>query len=330
MLNAEHVSIRPRLEVRIPISPSPSMFNRALLIGLSIRLLGKQYEDTVVRVSVGAEEDEATQLPIWPDFPHWAHKAQWLKWHQVPRKQYLRWRHTANPNLGAMVEDRFFCDHDFPDVENVLFLDVDVLAITPFDGLMGDWSAPVQATMAHCSPFIDHIGGWKKLLGDHLWDSVNKFEHSGWGIMEGDPHRRFSPPYFNTGVVMMNRSALRPFAVRQHEEALASTAALYNSYFLDQIAFTMMLLRTALPYSCLPLRYNFPNQHEFDVKYAGELEEVKFVHFLRTDIIDRNRDFESVEAMERLVNRTDLTGSNEVLRKRVDALLPFFKEIVSQ
>jgi hypothetical protein len=41
---------------------------------------------------------------------------------------------------------------------------------------------------------------------------------------------------------------------------------------------------------------------------------------MQTDIVDRDRDFESDAALESLCARRDLDGSNEMLRQRVSEL----------
>ena len=320
----EALDSSPQLEVRIPISPSASMFNRVLLIALSIRTLGPRFENTRFRISIGSPTDPGDLRKRFP----WS-EALDIRWSWVGAERWARWAHTANPNIGAMVEDRFFTPRSPGMPPFILFLDVDVLAIKPFLELLDPERPPVQAMMAHASPFKDHRAGWEKLFGGVAADHWFKHEHSGWKIMETAESRRLSPPYFNTGVVVMQKDAFRPYVVHMHEEALGTAAALYNSYFVDQLAFTLMLMNATLPYKTLPLRYNFPNQPAFDRLHPEELREARFIHFLRTDTIDRNRDFESRESILRLISRKDLTGSNETLRQRIEELYPSFATMLT-
>jgi hypothetical protein len=48
---------------------------------------------------------------------------------------------------------------------------------------------------------------------------------------------------------------------------------------------------------------------------------MRFCHAMQTDVVDRDGDFESEEAIDALCARTDLDGSNEVLRKRVNEIV---------
>jgi hypothetical protein len=82
------------------------------------------------------------------------------------------------------------------------------------------------------------------------------------------------------------------------------------------------LIDTRIPTHLLPLRYNYPNQPEFDLARSGELESIRFLHFLRSQIVQREADFATMETIEKMAARTDLAGSNELFRRRFAELLP--------
>ena len=306
------------LEVRIPISPTASMINRVHLIAHSIRSLGGLYCDAHIRASVGSADEP---FDIEAAYPHT--RAAQIEWSWVPRKEFIDWGTAGNPNLAAMVNDRFkppFKAH------RVLFLDADVLAIAPFDELFAS-SSDVQGVMAHVSPFHQHTAMWEQLftmIGVQPKGGIFQHEHSGWGIMEFSEPRRLSPPYFNTGVMMFSDAAAEAL-YQCNIDALTMLRSKVNSYFADQIALTLAMYLAGCSYEILPLRYNFPNQVEFDRKHAEELAVVKFIHFLRQDVISRGDDFVSLAAMERFAQRGGMQGSNERLRARVEELLPLLK-----
>jgi len=95
-----------------------------------------------------------------------------------------------------------------------------------------------------------------------------------------------------------------------------------DTFFRFQIALTLAIQKLGLPTRALPLRYNFPNDPQFDQKYPEELMNLRILHYLRCEIVHRKRDFANLEACARLSTRTDLRGSNEVLRQIVAELLP--------
>ena len=92
-------------------------------------------------------------------------------------------------------------------------------------------------------------------------------------------------------------------------------------YWVDQIGLALGLAAAGVPIRPLPLRWNFPNRPAFDAAHPAEHAEARFIHAMDTSIIGRDRDFASREAIEALAARTDLVGSNEVLRDRVQRLL---------
>jgi hypothetical protein len=308
------------LEVRIPISPLEHYFNRIQLIACSIRSLGGRYADVRVRVTVGADqepEDLYARLP-------WS-RAAGVDWVWVDRADFNHWKSTQHEYIATMME-RFRPPFS---TRQVLMLDADVLVMREFDELSNllDSQSGIAGVMAHVSPFRagaenEHLRLWR-LLFETIGLDTPPFmhEHSGWGIMEHSPERRFSPPYFNTGVVLASASILESLYA-PYMRALNSVRGVMDSYFFEQIALTLALLETGIPAHVLPLRYNYPNQPEFDLMHSGELESVRFLHFLRTQIVQREADFASLETMEQMATRTDLGGSNELLRRRVAELLP--------
>jgi hypothetical protein len=326
------------LEVRIPISPRADYFNRVRLIAHSIRSLGGRYADVRIRVTVGADrepEDLRALLP-WSD-------AAGVTWHWVERSEFRAWAGTSHAYIATMME-RFRPPFD---ADNILMLDADVVAVRPFDELMSrlERRPAVAGMMAHVSPFGDapapnrvawqerqgagtdapasnHIAWWRHLFQIAGMDPPAFDQQlSGWGVMTNDPGQKMSPAYFNTGVILAPSRLLE----RLHEpytDALSLVRSALDNYFFEQIALTLALYRAGIPFDVLPLRYNFPNQAGFDASSPEDLSDLCFLHFLRDDVVSRERDFESLDAMAALAARTDLVGSNEAFRRRVAQLLP--------
>ncbi len=307
------------LEVRIPISPRADYFNRVRLIAQSIRSLGGRYADVVVRVSVGADHEPEDLYALLP----WS-RALGVKWHWVERQEFRAWAKTSHAYIATMME-RFRPPFD---AENILMLDADVLVMRSFDELMLrlQGKPAIAGVMAHVTPF----GGSQIACWSHLFQTMGMaappfdWPVSGWGIMTNDPAAKMSPPYFNTGVVLAPSHLLEQI-YQPYMDALSVVRGAMDSYFFEQIALTLALYKTQIPFDVLPVRYNFPNQPGFDVGYPADLSDVCFLHFLREDVVNRTRDFASLDAMQAFVGRTDLVGSNELFRRRVGELLPSLK-----
>ena len=296
------------LEVRIPISPRADYYNRVRLIAHSIR---EFYPYATTRVSVGSD---SPPIDLYRHCP-WSRDLG-IEWVWVDPNEFAEWRASAHPYIATMME-RFRPPFTS---EHILMLDADVMPIRPFDELL-ERDDRLLSMMAHSSPFRDHAMEWRALFEAYdLPEPRFAFEHSGYGIMAGGEERRYGPPYFNTGVVLA-RAVTYERLYAPYLKALGFVRDRMNSYFFEQIALTLAIEQLALPFEVLPLRYNYPNQPEFDASHPDELAQVRLLHFLRTQIVDREADFSSLEDVHNLSKRRDLLGSNEVLRKRIADLL---------
>lgn len=307
------------LEVRVPISPRPHYFNRIRFLAASIRALGGPYSEVRTRVTVG---EDVEPYDLYRENP-WS-EALGVDWVWVPRQDFAQWRGTQHEYIATMME-RFRPPFTS---RYVLMLDADVLVIRPFDELVeaAERAQGPAAVMAHVSPFKNttpgHQDAWRLLFAESgLHVPKFGFEHSGWGLKELDPERRFSPPYFNTGTLLAPASALNEL-YHPYLAALDRVRGFMDTYYFEQIALTLALFSEDMGFEVVPLRYNFPNQPEFDAAHPEELASVRFLHFLRTQVVDRERDFESLGSIRRLMARSDLTGSNEVLRARLQQVAP--------
>ena len=306
------------LEVRIPISPVEHYFNRIHMIAHSIRSLGGPYTDVRIRVSVGSDSEP---YDLYSRLP-WSRRAG-VEWVWVGREDFRKWEHTEHKYIATMME-RFRPPFT---TRQVLMLDADIMVMREFDELSTQLDAApgLAAVMAHSSPAkwpADQAAWWGTMYASAGLE-MPPFEHeySGWGIMERVPSRRLGPPYFNTGVVLANAPVLERLYDTYMRE-LDVVRSVEDTYFFEQIALTLALQATGIAPHVAPLRYNFPNQQQFDELHPTELENVRFLHFLRTDVIHRETDFETSAAAEKLAGRTDLKGSNEAFRRRLAALLP--------
>ena len=301
------------IEVRIPISPVEHHYNRVHLIAHSIRSLGGEFKDARICVSVGSPDRPIDLHRLLP----WSRRLG-VHWHWVGRDEYVAWDKTAHPYIATMME-RFRPPFD---AETVLMLDADVVAIRPFPevlALVSEYPS-IAGVMAHVPPFAPNE--WSKLFQQAgLPGPELKCECSGWNVMFTDPEGRYCPPYFNTGVLVASRRSLE-LLYDPYMSSLQTVRSLYDTYFFEQIALTLALYKTGIKPHVLPLRYNYPNQEGFDVAFPDEFHEIRLLHFLRTDVVNREEDFVSWPKMKKLSMRQDLRGSNEVFRSRLKQLMP--------
>ena len=192
-------------EIHVPISPTPAFFNQVRLLAASFRRFGGPLRNSRIVVTVGGGErtDLATQLPWSREYGvEW----RWLDPELFARHDY--WG-TAVERFREPFESKY-----------VLFLDADVLAISPPELA----TSPVTQTggiaglIAHVAPFeasLKSLAGWTELTqAAGLGDPPLVARHSGWGLMDWDLERQYAPPYFNLGVLFCSSDAARALGSR--------------------------------------------------------------------------------------------------------------------
>ena len=293
------------LEVRLPISPRPEWFNRTRLIAASIR---RFYPDTIIRCYIGqpgGPTPEAVQAASV------ALAGFGIEW--IGRGEFDAWEDTRSPYLATMNR-RFKTPVDG---DHVLIMDADVICTAPFDELFEHGA--VMGMQAHVPPMAHEE--WALLwslagLGEPQFD----YPYTGGGLMCSVGLK--GPFYANSGMVFAPKRLFERLCEPYQRSVATLRRVLSDTYWFDQLALAMAIAESKVPVQSIPLRWNFPNRPAFDAAHPAELDDIRFVHAMQTDIVHRDTEFQSMAAMRKLAQRTDLTGSNEVLRQTVAELLP--------
>ena len=290
------------LEVRLPISPQPTWLNRTRLIVASIREI---YPDTIIRVYIGQPHGPTEAAVRLCDA---ALKGFGIEW--IGRREFDEWQGTRSEYLATMMRRyRAPFDGDF-----LLFLDADVICLKGFDELFARHA--IIGVQAHHSPH--GVAGWQRIFAAYGLPSP-RLDHgySGFGAMFNSEAERYGPFYPNSGMVFGPRSLFEALADPFAEAIRFLKRTMTDSYWFDQVGFAMGVAQAALPVFSLPPRYNFPNRPAFERAMPEEMKECTFLHFMQTDVVDRDHDFASSEALDVFCAREDLQGTNEMLRRRV-------------
>jgi hypothetical protein len=314
----------PFLELHVPISPREFFFTRVRYIAKSLRCLGGDFASSKIVATVG---DLAPAIDLDRLLP-WS-RDEGIEWRWVNNDFFVKWHASGNPYIATMM-DRFRTGFQS---EYVIIADADILFLRDPSALFSlvKQGLDIGGVMAHVSPFatgdeLSHAESWNRLFDAFdLPPPILEFEHSGWGIMFDHEPSRYSPAYFNSGMMIgtseaMNRMA--PLAL----PALNAVRSVMDTFFFDQLAFTLMMYKARINKKLIPLRFNFPNQTEFEHRYPDDAESISVLHYLRTEVVDRDRIFASQDAIQSFVARDDLVGSNEQLRSRVEALTRLIHE----
>ena len=181
----------------------------------------------------------------------------------------------------------------------------------------------MAGVIAHAPPFQDEqfAANWRQLCADYDTPPPSfEFEHTGWGFMVRQEALRLTPAYFNFGMVAAPAEMME-IVSSEMEKADDFVNARLDTFFRFQIALTLTLQKHDLPVRALPLRYNFPNDPRFDSKDPEKLSNVRILHYLRCEIIHREKDFWFKQS--RGPNRSaGPMGSNEIFRRRLAQLYP--------
>ena len=94
---------------------------------------------------------------------------------------------------------------------------------------------------------------------------------------------------------------------------------LADPYFSAQITLALVVEMLQVPTREIGLRYNFPNDKNADRIQEHELDDVRVIHYLRTNQFDRQKLFTSKKHFQEFLS-LDLDGSDKVFQEYVMAL----------
>ncbi|MDW5593666.1 hypothetical protein VSS74_04920 [Conexibacter stalactiti] len=307
----------PLCEVHVPLSPTPGFFAQLQLLAASLRTYGGALADARIVVTVSRDcepYDLDAHLP-------WARRYG-IEWRWMDEQQFAR-----TGIFGTAVQ-RFTYDFEAP---FVVLLDADTFCTGPLDELLELGDRALAGLVAHVSPAWAGTPAYTGAITDdaRFWDGLYASaglgtpplacRHTGWSVMDGDPARRDCPPYFNLGVLAGTRDVVARLGSRIYAE-MAEVDRYVDSVFRCQLAVTLALSRTGVAWRELPPRLNYPNDERFAAAYPGDAADVRILHYLRGDEIDRGSLATSRAQLDAFLARTDLSPSNELLRSRIAAL----------
>lgn len=274
-----------RLEFRVPISPTPGFFSQVRMFDFALRRLGPPYSEARLSVATGDDCDiEAVRAANG-----WS--AGRVDWQAVPPAVFAEfgihgtadWRLTQPADEADLVI--------LSDADTVLLRDIDpLLESMPMD------RPAIRGHMAHYPP-PSSGGGLPASHSSQYWPAL--FERFGvpW------PKRLFDysmaetgsvpqvPAYYNLGFVVLNRPGLEVFSSRIFEIHRAIRQAI-DSYMRCQIAVSLIAYEQGLDIDALPGSYNAANDLVHLRHNYLSVEDIRVLHYLRTDEIERSLIFQ--------------------------------------
>lgn len=295
-----------RVEFRIPISPTQSFYDQVRLFEFGLRRSGPEASNATLRVCVGGDVDleEIIAANLWS-------KGRNVVWERVPDSTYSRhwiygtanWRLAQGPGYADII---VLCDADSVFLRSVALVFRDLPKDRPaMMGVMAHYPPPETPGLPH--PKTEQF--WPELLKSHNIDPPTEwYQYSMGADPEGKPLPA-SPPYFNLGFIVLNRQAAEIIApyVEPMEDTLLSTGA---SPMRCQISLTLNCLRLGVDMIPISAAYNCANDHRFMDQHSLTVADVKVLHYLRTDEVERGRILDLQH-----INRTNDAGMLAINRQ---------------
>lgn len=297
-------------EIHVPISPTEHFFTMVRYLAASLRLNGGAIAGSRIIVTVGADqepEDLYRRLP-------WSHRCG-IEWIWLDRAAYQR------STFYATAVERF--RHRFR-APVVLLLDADTLVTAPLDRLVARVLAErsFHGLVAHVSPFpnsppLNREQWWERLFERAGLGSPSLCcEHSAPWIGAYDEKALRCPPYFNLGMLAAPAAAMSRIGQTIYQEMEHVNACL-DTIARCQLGLTLALQRHRLPWRCLRLRYNCPNDAAIVERYQREVKKMRLFHYLRQKAFKKHIDFANEASVCAFLRRTDLEPINRCLQQQV-------------
>ena len=248
----------------------------------ALRRLGPLYRDARLLVVVGDHCDlEAVRLEN-----KWSENFN-IAWERAPDELFaeFNWAGTADWRLKIPAGDADIIV--LSDADTVMLRDIDPLLMRfPLD------EPTVQGHMAHFPPPLGIASAAPSARGPEFWPWLFKVFDIPWPAatyrysMDADGWLPMCPAYFNLGFVALNAKALPVFAA-EITETTRRVTAVTGSVMRCQISITIMAHQHGIKIGILPAAYNAAN----DLHHLGPngltVDQIRVLHFLRTDEIDR-------------------------------------------
>lgn len=300
-------SVRPSVEVRIPVSPNDQFLRMVRYLVTSLRQFGGELmKSAQVILSVSAE---GPAFPLEERYPWISDLGVQYRW--VDSELFSRLEYDATGYDRYLVAS---------DADIVIMADADLLAVGCLDDpiLQAFCEGISLGALAHVSPFenLDGVTASSEEMWRLVFESAGtempplKYEHTAWGLVSENPEHRVCPVYYNYGFVISPRAHVEKIAETFLVD-LERVQAVVETWAASQVALTVAMARNGLPAGRLREEFNFPLHmkstafHRLNVSEADTAQpsQVKLFHYLGEGEVNKS-DFKSAASLDRLLDRS--------------------------
>ena len=284
-------------------SPNDAFFSQIAFFRRCLDALGGKYERARLVAVFGHET--CNRLP-----------SRWIKYFKNIDTVWIMGDAYDPNSYNSQHYSRF--DNIRKDADFAIICDADVALLSPLCDLLHSLrlNPALSGTIAHFPPWHDpelaQSSSWDSLSNAVLGKEIEKpykytLVEPGWSPS--------TPFYINYGVLIGTPELFDRFY--QCEQGLRDAVISHtSSWWGPQLALTLACERAQIPTRALPMRYNFPNDGIADRLYQSELENMTFLHYLRSDFFDRHKIFTNESEFAYFLS-LELTGSNKIMQQHV-------------
>lgn len=317
VLPAQSGILNPKICFHFPASPTDAFFSQIAMFKLSLDALGGVYKQADIIITFGDEQIR----PIPDRWKFLLEKKVIINW-AAPTEYLLKKYH-------AQGDAQWIYDHG--NYDYVCIVDADVLIVRPIDDLLTNMlqDPAITGTIAHY-PFPTNTGEnpqqvWQNLATHFIGKPID-FEYR-YTLVEGEPlESTFCPFYINFGFILMSPEIIQTIRETYLDIRKNVAPLLKYPYFSAQVALALAVAANQIPTRAVGLKYNFPNDSNADHLHLNELNDVRLIHYLRTEKFDRQKIFTTKTEFEHFLS-LDLTGSNKIfqdyIKNLTDGKYPF-------
>jgi hypothetical protein len=290
-----------KIDFVIPASPNDAFYSQIAMFRLALNALGAAYGEARLVAVFG----DTQVRPL----PH--------RWKPHFDKIDVEW---ADPGVFQRIGYRAQSERRFEvfrsDADIVVSCDADTLLIRPFEsevvaaarrGVLGGVIAHYHFPWADTSG--DPAADWSKLS----WSTIGQDIDLPYNYTLMEPEAIANCPFYINLGFLIGSSKTMKLLYEGYKNVVDDVLIAVNNYFYEQITVPLAVAKHKIPTNALPMRYNFPNDPIADRKYLSEISRIRLIHYLRTELFDRQKIFASEPAFEAFM-KLQLDGSNRIFQ----------------
>jgi hypothetical protein len=308
---------KPKIEFLLCGSPNDAFYSQTAMFRMALDSLGGIYQRARLVLCLG--DHKPARVPA-----RWRPYLRNVDVLWAPPEMFLKTGSGGGFRFDVMdasCDLSFMCDADTLILQAVPPDDLQRMIKNPaLRGVLAHYPPPLSDERGNDHSALGSVAFWNFIADKTIGHPIEQpYQYS----LQTEPLA--CPFYLNYGVLIGNFDHFYAL-YEQYKKLYMRIQQVINNRFFAQIGLTLGCAAGNIPTETLPMRYNFPNDPIADARYPQDLQQVIFMHYLRTNLFDRHKIFVDKASFDQFM-QTPLQGSNQVFQERVrqitGAIYPF-------